>query len=111
MGRACVAVEVRFEGCHLTRHTMITWARRGGARADVPERVTHNAAGAIIDQYTHFDWEPLCEAVICLDYREAEARAGKRRALALAGTPVAGVATQTAAEVRPFMLRLMSCPL
>ena len=37
-------------------------------REDVLERVTHNAAGDIIDQYTHFDWEPLCEAVACIDY-------------------------------------------
>ncbi|HVW30435.1 MAG TPA: hypothetical protein VHC69_33995 [Polyangiaceae bacterium] len=62
---------MRFEGCHLTRHTMITWARRGGAPADVLESVTHNAAGAIIDQYTHWDWEPLCKAVACIDYGTA----------------------------------------
>ncbi len=66
--RACAIVTVRFEGCHLTRHTMITWARRGGAPRDVIERLTHNAAGAIIDQYTHYDWKPLCEAVLCIDY-------------------------------------------
>lgn len=47
---------------------MITWARRGGARPDVLEKITHNAAGRIIDQYTHWDWEPLCQAVLCLDY-------------------------------------------
>ncbi|MDX2054007.1 MAG: site-specific integrase [Polyangiaceae bacterium] len=70
MRHACGLVGVRFEGCHLTRHTMITWARRGGARSDVLERVTHNATGVIIDQYTHFDWAPLCEAVGCLDYGE-----------------------------------------
>ncbi len=68
MGRACALVGVRFEGCHLTRHTMITWARRGGARPDVLERVTHNAKGVIIDQYTHWDWEPLCDAVRCINY-------------------------------------------
>jgi len=68
MARACGAVGVRFEGCHLTRHTMITHARRGGAREDVLECVTHNAKGSIIDQYTHFDWEPLCDAVLCLNY-------------------------------------------
>jgi integrase len=28
---ACSRFGIRFEGCHLTRHTMITWARRGGA--------------------------------------------------------------------------------
>jgi hypothetical protein len=55
-------------GHHSTRHTFITWARRGGARADVLEVVTHNAAGRMIDQYTHWDWAPLCDAVACLDY-------------------------------------------
>jgi integrase len=70
MARACTAVGVRFEGCHLTRHTMITHARRGGALADVLERVTHNARGSIIDQYTHFDWKPLCDAVLCIDYTQ-----------------------------------------
>lgn len=48
IARAREAVGVRFEGCHLTRHAMINWARRVGARADVLERVTHNATGAII---------------------------------------------------------------
>lgn len=51
---------------HATRHTFISLCRRGGARSDVLERVTHNAAGQIIDRYTHFDWAPLCEAVSCL---------------------------------------------
>jgi integrase len=88
MGRACEVAEVRFEGCHLTRHTMITWARRGGARSDVLERVTHNAAGAIIDQYTHFDWAPLCEAVACLDYG-GKAKPAREADAAAAGTPAA----------------------
>jgi len=70
---ACSRFGIRFEGCHLTRHTMITWARRGGAQRDVVERLTHNAAGVIIDQYTHFDWEPLCQAVSCIDYRSPAA--------------------------------------
>jgi integrase len=100
MASACKAVGVRFEGCHLTRHTMITWTRRGGARADVLERVTHNATGAIIDQYTHFDWEPLCEAVLCLDYN------AKRPAPAEVASPQPALAravparqTQTAARL------------
>ena len=29
-------------------------------------RVTHNACGDVVDGYTHFDWAPLCEAVLCL---------------------------------------------
>lgn len=51
---------------HSTRHTFISMCRRGGARPDVLEVVTHNAKGTIIDEYTHWEWEPLCEAVLCL---------------------------------------------
>lgn len=51
---------------HSFRRAMITCARVDGARADVLERITHNAAGEMIDGYTLFGWEPLCEAVGCL---------------------------------------------
>jgi integrase len=57
---------VRTRSLHATRHTFISLCRRGGARKDVLERVTHNARGDIVDRYTHFDWQPLCEAVLCL---------------------------------------------
>jgi hypothetical protein len=71
---------------HSTRHTFITWARRGGARSDVLEVVTHNAAGKMIDQYTHWDWEPLCDAVACLNYasgvKKAPGEPQKRAAVA-----------------------------
>ena len=66
--RACELLGIENRSLHSTRHTMITWARRGGARPDVLEKLTHNAAGRIIDQYTHWDWEPLCQAILCLDY-------------------------------------------
>ncbi len=68
LGRAHEAVGIPFHGCHHTRHTMITWTRRGGANADVLEQITHNAKGTIIDQYTHRDWETLCGAIDCLAY-------------------------------------------
>lgn len=51
---------------HSTRHTFLTEARRGGATREVIERVTHNASGVMVDHYTHWDWAPLCEAVLCL---------------------------------------------
>jgi integrase len=53
---------------HSTRHTFLTLARRGGAREEVIERVTHNARGSMVDQYTHWDWAPLCEAVLCFPF-------------------------------------------
>lgn len=61
------AAGVRPRSLHSTRHTFITLCRRGRAREDVLERVTHNAVGKMIDRYTHFDFEPLCEAVMCLN--------------------------------------------
>jgi hypothetical protein len=64
--RACEAVGVSNRSLHSTRHTFITTCRRGGARKDYLERVTHNAAGDIVDTYTRFEWDPLCEAVLCL---------------------------------------------
>lgn len=64
--KACEAAGVRYRTVHSCRHTFVTLCRRGGARADVLERVSHNASGKMIDVYTHFDWEPLCEAVLCL---------------------------------------------
>jgi integrase len=65
---ACDAVGARYRALHATRHTTITWLRRGGARAEVVERITHNAAGTMLDRYTHLDWAPLCEAMNCLRY-------------------------------------------
>lgn len=33
-----------------------------------PYGVTHNAKGTMVDQYTYFGWEVLCEAVLCLRF-------------------------------------------
>lgn len=62
----CAAMQITGRRTHDTRHTFISLARRDGARKEVLERVTHNARGDIVDHYTQFDWEPLCEAVACL---------------------------------------------
>ena len=79
----------RYRSLHFTRHTMITWARRGGARREVLEKITHNAAGSIIEQYTHWHWEPLCQAVLCLDYAGmAAARALRAAKPALEASPM-----------------------
>jgi integrase len=64
--KACLAVGIRHRSVHSTRHTFITLTRRGGAKKDVLERITHNAKGDIVDRYTHWEWEPLCEAVLAL---------------------------------------------
>lgn len=64
--RDCKAVGIPGRRTHDTRHTFISMARRGGARKEIVERITHNSAGDIVDRYTTFDWEPLCEAVLCV---------------------------------------------
>jgi len=83
--RSCGIVGIDNRSLHSTRHTFITIARRQGARKDVLERITHNAHGDIVDQYTHWDWAPLCEAVSCFrcdarcDARDFEAENKWRR--------------------------------
>lgn len=80
--RACALSNVSNRSLHSTRHTFITLARRGGARVEVVERITHNSAGSIVDRYTHRDWAPLCEAVLCL----GAPMAGPARALSFLAT-------------------------
>jgi integrase len=64
----CKTLGIENKGMHGLRRFFVTYARRGGARPDVLERVTHNAKGGIIDTYTDADgmWSALCEAVQCL---------------------------------------------
>ncbi len=68
--KACGLAGVEYRTVHASRHTFITWTRRGGAPADVVEKITHNARGSMIDQYTHWDWDPLCQAVLRLAYQQ-----------------------------------------
>lgn len=87
---ACETLGIQARSLHATRHTMITWARRGGADRDVLEKITHNAKGQIIDAYTHWDWEPLCTmAMLKLDYLSA----AQGRKLGSGGPQSAGPAT------------------
>ena len=72
---------------HRLRDTFISLARRGGARKDVLERVTHNAAGDIIDRYTSFDWQPLCEAVSCLKISDSKRPTSVRSRSTASWTP------------------------
>ena len=60
----CPALGIPDKGNHALRRYFITYARRGGARKDMLERVTHNARGDILDVYTAADgiWPALCEA-------------------------------------------------
>jgi integrase len=64
--QSCKEAGVTNRTLHSTRHTFLTLAHRGGASKAVAEKVTHNAKGDIVDQYTHRDWEELCRAVLCL---------------------------------------------
>lgn len=72
--RACEKLGIECRTLHSTRHTAITAARRGDAtgRLKAPlERVTHNAKGEIIDCYTQWEWEPLCDAIAAISYAPA----------------------------------------
>ena len=64
---ACSRSKVASKSLHATRHTFVSLCRNGGASGDVVEKITHNAQGEIIDQYTHHSWASLCAAVMCLD--------------------------------------------
>ena len=57
-------------GTHGLRRWMISACRSAGARADVLEAITHNAAGTIIDVYTSWQWPALCEAIDGAELRE-----------------------------------------
>lgn len=74
--RACAKLGIECRSLHSTRHTGITAARRGdltGALLAPLERITHNAKGVIIDCYTHWEWEPLCRAILAISYTPAAA--------------------------------------
>lgn len=71
--RDCPAAGVEARTFHRFRDTFLSLCRRSGARKDVIEKVTHNARGEMVDQYTHWDWAPLCEAVLCLPIKLAGA--------------------------------------
>lgn len=58
------AVKVPSHTLHASRHTFISFLRRGGAEDWVVERMTHNARGEQIDEYTHTEWVQLCQAVL-----------------------------------------------
>ena len=73
--RALATAGVDNRTLHATRNTFLTLCRRGGARKDVIERVTHNASGDTIDHYTYWDWAPLCEAVMGLQLPSSTATA------------------------------------
>jgi len=62
---SCKRVGVEPHTVHSTRYTFISLCRRAGARTELVEKITHNAAGTIVDQYTDWAWRPLCEAVLC----------------------------------------------
>lgn len=60
----CRRAEVPARGQHATRHTFLTQARRASPQAkELAEKITHNAEGEMVDQYTHWEWEPLCSVI------------------------------------------------
>jgi len=76
--RCLVMLGIANLSLHSTRNTFITWARRYRADPDAIEVLTHNARGEMIDQYTDWQWEPLCEAVATLPFeRRFDSLAGE----------------------------------
>lgn len=66
--RALAKAGVENRSLHSTRHTFISVVRAGTNRHDLVERITHNAKGTTLDQYTHSEWESLCEVMMGTDY-------------------------------------------
>jgi integrase len=66
IAKDCKRAGVVCRGQHATRHTFISAAQRDGADKSVVEQLTHNAAGTMIDRYTHREWDELCAAILCL---------------------------------------------
>ena len=64
--RDCEASSIAPRCVHGRAHTFILLARGDGARADMVEKVTHNAKAKMIDHYTHLDFMPKCQAVAVL---------------------------------------------
>jgi integrase len=62
--KAAGVAKVKGRAQHGTRHTFLTQARRASPQArELAEKITHNAKGEMVDQYTHWEWDPLCSVV------------------------------------------------
>jgi integrase len=68
--RDCARLGMERRGTHSGRRWFVTYSRADGARTDLLERVTHNAAGTMIDRYTYFGWPELCAEVAKLRARD-----------------------------------------
>lgn len=51
---------------HDLRRSLVSLARRDGARKDIFEWITHGPRGDIVDMYTTLPWELLCEEMLKL---------------------------------------------
>jgi integrase len=67
---AVVGFDTTARDFHSFRRFFLTWSRTDGARVDVLERITHNAAGAMVDRYTFFGWAITCQVVQALRWPE-----------------------------------------
>ncbi len=96
--RDCDRVSIPRTGTHAGRRWFVSSARSYGAAKDVVNRITHNPRGEMIDEYTYYDWEALCEAVMCLrvDFRRGQVLAFPKAAN---GPDEAGPCAENCAEV------------
>jgi len=79
----CEKAKVTCRGQHATRHTYITEAQRNVPDEKLIEKITHNAKGTQLNQYTHRHWDELCAAMLCLrpygEKNEKETQADRMR--------------------------------
>lgn len=99
--RACQVAGVEAKTLHATRHTFVSWIRRAGGDKAKLEQITHNAAGDIVDQYTHWDWEPLCETVEKLDFGLRQIPERRPKTTGNGGGGATGSHPQSAVEYDP----------
>ena len=66
---ALEATGLKSRTLHATRNTFVSLARNGGAIKEHLERITHNASGDTVDDYTTWEWLPICRAMLCVSFQ------------------------------------------
>jgi integrase len=69
MRKDCDALGFRRRRTHDTRRTGITLLREAGADKDIVRTWTHKPSRDVIDQYTSFGWEKMCDEMMKLKVR------------------------------------------
>lgn len=73
----CDLLGFRRRRTHDTRRTGITLLREAGAEKDIVRTWTHKPSRDVIDQYTSFGWERMCDEMTKLKVRRPRAKAAR----------------------------------